>query len=106
MEIISSERLSKKLESLRQKGTNILKYLDLQKSWRVFLRDLPENLDEITVRFGLFISAPQNKKILEESLGLDAIKDREKIIALLLHPESRAHIQKQKISIALDILTG
>jgi hypothetical protein len=83
-----------------------VKYLDLQKSWRVFLRDLPSNIDEIRARLQIFTASPQNKKTLEESIGLDVSKDEEKILALLLNPESRSHIQKQKISLSIDILTG
>lgn len=68
MDYISDEHTAPKLASLRQKGTNILKYLDIEKGWRIFLRDLPSNYDEVKVRVGLYISNPQNKKLLEEKL--------------------------------------
>lgn len=106
MEFLSEERTSEKIASLRQRGTNILKYLDIEKSWRIFLRDLPNNNNEVKIRVELYISNPQNKKLLEEKLGMRYDTEWEQIIYILTHPESRALIQSQKMNISLDIYTG
>ena len=106
MEFLSEENTAEKIVSLRQRGTNILKYLDIEKGWRIFLRDLPNNYDEVKVRVELYISNPQNKKLLEEKLGMRYDTEGDQIIQILTHPESRTHIQSQKMSISLDVYTG
>ncbi len=70
MDYISDEHTTSRLASIRQKGTNILKYLDIEKGWRIFLRDLPTSHDEVKIRVELYISHPHNKKLLEEKLGM------------------------------------